>query len=133
MMRNSINSMIFLFAAFFVATLGLTGGLARQAQALGLGVELAQGALVQDEKVHVALGRIDDLQQYRKISDRIVTVRAGALHGIADLAEVLDRNLRYFCLALVVCLFGLFATGVAMYLRLLSYERQLAHVEVPGR
>jgi hypothetical protein len=129
MRKNVATLLIVLFTLFAIASFGLLGGIVRQWEALGMGVELAQGTMVHDDKVHTILNRIDDFDRYRKISDQVITGRSRTLSGIAGLSEILHTNIGYFCLGLLLSLSGLLATGVAMYLRLRSCMQQLARVD----
>src|ERR1700741_1746619 len=116
MRKNIATLLIVLFAFFAVVSFGLLGGIVRQWEALGMGVELAQATMVHDDKIHTVLNRIDDFDRYRKISDQVITGRTGTLNGIAGLSKILHTNIGYFCLGLLLSLSGLLATGVAMYL-----------------
>jgi hypothetical protein len=132
MRKNIATLLIVLFAFFAVASFGLLGGIVRQWEALGMGVELAQATLVHDDKVRIVLRRTDDFDRYRKISDQVITGRTGTLKGIAGLSDILHTNIGYFCLGLLLSLSGLLATGFAMYLRLRSCMQELARPDGPA-
>ena len=120
MRKNVDHLLVVLLSLFFIASIGLLTGVARQGQAVQMGSELAQAALANDDKLHTVLSRIDDLGKYRKISNQIITGRTRTLSGIADLSQILHANIRFLSFALAFSLLGLFAVGIVMYLRLRS-------------
>ena len=131
-MRNSVaNLLIVLFSFFAVASFGLLGGIVKQRQALGMGVELVQGTMVHDDKLRTVLNRVDDFGRYRMISEQVITGRTGTLKGIAGLSKILHTNIGYLCLGLLLSLSGALATGFAMYFRLRSCMQQLARANSP--
>jgi len=131
-MRNSVaNLLIVLFSFFAVTSFGLLGGIVKQRQALGMGVELVQGTMVHDDKLRTVLNRVDDFGRYRMISEQVITGRTGTLKGIAGLSKKLHTNIGYFCLGLLLSLSGALATGFAMYFRLRSCMQQLARADSP--
>lgn len=131
-MRNSVATLLIVFFSFFaVASFGLLGGIVKQRQALGMGVELAQTTMIHDDKLRIVLNRIDDFGKYRNVSEKIITGRTGTLKGIAGLSEILHTNIGYFCLGLLLSLSGVLATGFAMYFRLRSCMQQLARADGP--
>jgi hypothetical protein len=126
MRKNVATLLIVLFSISAVTSFSMLGGIVRQWQALEMSAELAQATMVHDDKMYVVLSRIDDFDQYRKISIQMISGRTGTLKGIANLSEIMHTNIHYFSIGLLLSLSGLLITGLAMYLRLRSCMQKLA-------
>ena len=123
MRQNFASLLIVLFAAFSVASIAFLSGIARQNEALGQTAEMTQIVLSNGERLRTVLNRVEDPERFRKISTQIITGRTNMLSGVSDLSAILHSNIRYYSVGLLVCLIGLFITGIAMYLGLRSYSQ----------